>query len=83
MLGIHFGQPFYLNIVSVDGDKKANNTMDSKTMVYIKSLNSPIMALVYIHSISLSFPKTFSTKMHCQRTSKASEPIIRFYNSHS
>ena len=51
MLGIHFGQPFYLNIVSVDGDKKANNTMDSKTMVYIKSLNSPIMALVYIHSI--------------------------------
>ena len=51
MLGIHFGQPFYLNIVSVDGDKIANNTMDSKTLVYIKSRNSPIMALVYIHSI--------------------------------
>ena len=38
MLGIHFGQPFYLNIVSVDGDKKANNTMDSKTLVYIHSI---------------------------------------------
>ena len=51
MLGIHFRQPFYLNIVSVDGDKIANNTMDSKTLVFIKSRNSPIMALVYIHSI--------------------------------